>query len=193
MHYDGGTILAIDAASRTGVADGVPGCAPALSTIRFEADVTDNAIDVWGRASRWINKRLAEDPPALVVVEQPVPPHKLMNATNHAATSIEGGLYSIFMGAARAHGVQTLPANIQRWRKYSLGKGNLSRDQAKAAAVALCKRLEWPAEDDNAAEAGAIWIWACAQAAPAIAMPIPIFSPAHMSLAEYRAIRGRAG
>ena len=193
MHYDGGTILAIDAASQCGLAYGEPGSTPVLESIALRKDETDDEVDIFGRAHMLIYKRLEEaDLPTLIVIERPIPSSKIKNnKTTDAGQMILKGIYAIFAGAARAHCIPVWPANIQKWRKYSLGAGNLTTADAKRKSVALCKHLGWHAIDDNAADAAGIWLWACSIAAPTIAMPVPIF--AKMSVDEYRAIKGRAG
>lgn len=56
-------------------------------------------------------------------------------------------------------GVESVIVQPARWRTLFLGIGNLKRDPAKEAAIAKCRELDWPAIDDNAAEACGIWAW----------------------------------
>jgi hypothetical protein len=171
-----GTILAIDSATATGICTGRPGETPKLETRRWRADETDSAEDIYGRAVVWMATRLRDDLPALVVIEQPVPPSAAWGQTNHDTTLITIGLFGIFCGLAKAKGVRAMRAPISSWRKYFLGRGNLKGDVAKRQAVRLCRELGWDAPDHNAAEAAGIWSWACAQVAPELAPRVePLF------------------
>lgn len=178
-----GSILAIDAATRTGTCEGVPGRLPRLSTENFRQAPADGPEEIFARATFWLADRLRENPPTLVAIEQPVPPSAAWGATNHQTTIITIGLYGIFVGIARCKSIQVLHAPINSWRRYFLGKGNLKGDVAKRQAVALCRHLGWDAPDHNAAEAAGIYSWACSQIAPALAPRIePLFAQASREL-----------
>lgn len=150
-------ILALDPATKCGVAEGLAGGAPDLQTINFGREL-DDPEDVFGRAGLWVARRLDSPPrPAFFAIEVPVPKYDSL---------VVLGLYAIFIGAARARGIPIKRANVRTWRAHCFGNGNLKRPQAKAAAIEVCKRHGWPAVDDNAAEAGCIWAWCCALVDP---------------------------
>ena len=149
-------ILALDVATRMGVADGEPGSTPALATVNLGREL-DTHADVFARAALWITRRLLSEPPDLVVLEQPVGVHD---------SSLLMGLRGIMIGLTRAHDIKLREVAVATWRLYFIGQGNLKRDIAKARAVDLCGRLGWSAPDHNAAEAAGIWLWACVQVAP---------------------------
>lgn len=165
MSFDG-IILALDTATATGICAGRPGETPRLQTRRWRQDETDTVDDIYGRAVVWLATELRDNMPALVAIEQPVPPSAAWGQTNHQTTLITIGLFGIFCGLARAKGVRLMPAPIASWRKHFLGQGNLKGAEAKRRAVQLCRMLQWPAPDHNAAESAGIWTWACAQVAP---------------------------
>lgn len=173
----GGTILALDVATHTGVCDGAPGDKPRLSTQKWRATPDEDISVVYARAVGWMATRLKDDPPALVVIEQPVPPSAAWGSTNHQTTLITIGLFGIFCGIAACKNIEVLVAPISSWRKFALGAGNFKGKIAKQKAVELCKQLGWPAADHNAAESAGIWLWACAQRAPQrVHRPEPLFT-----------------
>lgn len=56
-------------------------------------------------------------------------------------------------------GVECIVVPPARWRGLFLGPGIWKRDVAKDLAVQRCRDLDWPAVDDNAAEAVGLWAW----------------------------------
>ena len=73
-------------------------------------------------------------------------------------------------------GIPLHRASPQKWRAYALGTARLPRVKAKAAAIRTVAALGWEAEDDNAAEAGLIFLWCCSVVAPRVARrPEPLF------------------
>jgi hypothetical protein len=160
------TVLAIDPATRSGFAHGAVGGKPVLESVNFGRE-RDSHADIFGRATKWFARLLAQKRFDLVVIEEALPPSEIWGRTYYGVTAISHGLRGIFLGQSAAYGLRTAEAPIRSWRKYSLGRGDLARDDAKAAAVALCKNLRWPAADDNAAEAAGIWLYGCSLLAPA--------------------------
>jgi len=58
----------------------------------------------------------------------------------------------------------------------STGKKLSSRDAAKAATIAMCRLQGWEVENDDAADAAALWSWGCASLNPRLApMTTPLF------------------
>lgn len=175
--YDGGPIWAIDPATKTGLAEGVPGETPALSVHNFRHDKSEGSDEVFERATFFLADRLRLARPGLIAIEAPVPPRQVEGFTNFDTTLISIGLQGIFIGIARCKGIPILHAHIASWRKLFLGSGRISGPDAKRRAMALCKQLGWIAPDDNAADAAGIWSFACAQVAPALAPRIePLFA-----------------
>jgi len=164
MSESSGSVIGIDPASTTGYCVGVPGVkAPFLGSVNFRRDTTDVHADLFGRAHRWITELIAINRPALIAVEQPVPPSSMWNGTNFNTTAISLGLNGIFIGAAVAKRVDVLVAPVTTWRRHFLGAGNarLPGDEAKRAAVKQCRLLGWAPPNADSAEAGGIWLWAC--------------------------------
>lgn len=150
-------ILALDVATRMGVADGQPGERPALTTVNLGREL-DTHADVFARACLWIVRRILDQRPHKIITEQPVGIHD---------SALLMGLRGVMLGLARAHDVPVVEVSVQTWRRYFLGHGNLKKDAAKARAVETCALLGWGhGIDHNAAEAGGIWLWACAREQP---------------------------
>lgn len=153
-----GTILAMDVASKTGIAIGRPGEVPRLQTIDFRGE--GDLPGLYGRAVTWMATALRDDPPDLVVIERVVPPSGAMGFTNHDTTMISIGMFGILCGIVHCKSIRLELAAISTWRKHFVGKGNYPGTIAKKMAVDRCNLLGWSAPDHNAAEAAGIWDWA---------------------------------
>jgi hypothetical protein len=176
-------ILALDPATRTGYTVGAVGAdKPTLGTVNFGGRLHDDHADIFARALRWIelqfSSRSVFGVPGVLAIEEPVAPWQVQGETQYAATKIALGLQAIFQGAARAQGIQIITAPVRTWRKYALGAGNMKGADAKRAIMRLAKQLGWWDEslDHNAAEACGIWLYACGQCNPKLALrPEPLF------------------
>lgn len=153
-------ILALDPATNMGVADGLAGGTPALSVVRLRHSPEDEAEDLFGRAGEWLWRRIVLGKPDVLAIEQPIPPMKMRGVTSYAMTKLSHGLYGALIGIAKAAGAEIMPVHIATWRKCVLGKGNMPGVDAKRAMMEQCRRLGWPAETHDAAEAGGIHIYA---------------------------------
>lgn len=162
-------IIAVDPATRCGIAEGLAGGTPELTTINFGRPLDDPA-DVFARVMTMCARRLDAPPrPAFMAIETPVPKYD---------SALVLGIHAIFTGAARQRGIPIKHAAIGSWRAFALGTAKLKRADAKAAAIERCKALGWSAPDDNAAEAGLIWLWCCALVAPRkVTFAGPLFLP----------------
>ena len=166
MEYRGGTILAVDQNTKSGIAEGVPGSVPRLETINFKRDETDTPEDLYERALFYFAERFRVDPPGLVAIERIVPPSSQTGFTNHNTTLVTLGIYAIIIAVVRCKSIPLRIVAVQSWRRSFLGNGKLKGDVAKREAVKLCGRLGWNAPDHNAAEAAGIWSHMCALEAP---------------------------
>lgn len=159
------TVLAIDPATETGIADGIAGKIPALSVLRLRHDPDEDHDDLFRRAALWLWRRISVAAPDFLVIEAPVPPHRAKGFTTYNTSALALGLNGLYVGIARAAGVHVITAPIRTWRKGVLGRGDLPGEVAKRAMVKHCRLLGWDAPDHNAAEAAGIWLWACGQPA----------------------------
>jgi hypothetical protein len=163
-----GSILAIDVAKRSGVAEGAPGTTPRLESINFSRE-HDDYPDIFGRACRWMTRRCECDlgPPDILSLEGVIPQFD---------KTLQAGLWGIFAGIANAHGARVIEAPVQTWRAFVLGNGKLSKIEAKSRAMEVCRALGWggPELDHDSAEAGCQWLYACSQVAPRALPRLPL-------------------
>lgn len=153
-------ILAADVATQTGLCSGRPGEIPRFETVNF-GDSGDNHLEVGARCLRWIAHRLTDDRPAQLWIEEPLAFSGKEGETSAASRVRLNGLYMIIGSAARLKGVPVYPVKITSARVGFLGHGRLKRDVAKRRARAMCRLLGWNPTNDDEADAGTIWWFAC--------------------------------
>ena len=154
-------LLALDLASKTGVAFGVAGGKPQAGSVHLGAtedlrfakviSLTGNLIEKWS--------------PDLVAVEAPV------GGANASAFLI--GLIACVRGEATRRGLRVVSYYPSTIRKHFLGKALTARDfpgknhaaakkAIKGAVMARCHLLGWEAKDGDCGDALALWDYACA-------------------------------
>ena len=165
-------ILALDIATRMGVAEGAPGETPNIFCIDFgsrggpAAERGLGVAEIFANAVRWATRVFSEHPPKLVVLEGMIPKYD---------KTVQCGLWAIISGIATLNNVPFEVAPIQTWRAFVLGNGRMPKREAKTRAIQVCTQLGWAVHNDDEAEAAMIWLWACAQEAPRLAPKIPLF------------------
>lgn len=193
--YAGGAILALDAATRTGVCCGVPGETPVLETVEFgsapkRAPKREDCIsaseyrrlsalhggasadfEIWSRAHKWLSIRISDAcalkrPVKLMVLEGLVPKYD---------KTIQCGVYAVFGAIARNWDIPIITAMPQTWRAVVLGEGKLKAAVAKTRAVAVTAQLGWNPQGHDEAEAACLWLWACTKVAPRQTHKFPLF------------------
>lgn len=164
-------VLALDIATRCGVAVGEAGGTPRAWSFDLGKAPDDR------RFSRLLvatSKLLAEHAPDLVAIEAPVGGAK----TSHYLV----GLAACVRGCAWNRGIPLTSCHIDTVRKHFTGRAWARRDfpglkpaaarkAVKGKVVERCRLLGWRVDDDDAADAAAVWDYACAihgraQAAP---------------------------
>jgi hypothetical protein len=158
-------ILALDVATRMGVAEGLPGETPQLYSIDFSRPKGDT-VDIFAAATRWARKTFETLPPRKAYLEGLVPKYD---------KTVQCGLWAIIAGAAHVNGVPIEVVPVQTWRAFVLGNGKLPRREAKTRAIQICAQLGWRVRNDDEAEAACIWLYACSLQAPKLAPRIPFF------------------
>lgn len=153
-------ILAVDAATQTGLCSGRPGDTPKFETVNF-GDSGDSHLEVGARCLKWIAHRLTDARPDQIWMEEPLSFEGSSGKTNRASLVRLNGLYMVIGAAARLKGVPVHPVLITSARKDFLGHGRLKRDIAKRRARAMCRLLGWTPMNDDEADAGTIWWFAC--------------------------------
>ena len=161
-------VIALDPARALGCAVGSIGGVPKLTSIKLGGDGTPDE-EVFGAGARVLDALINDAAPVLVTVERPF--YKT-GESNYGTTVLLHGLYGALVGMARAHEIIVWPVAVASWRAVALGTSKFaSQDAGKKASLAMCKRLGWDAADDNAADAGGIWMWATAKYAPYGVLP----------------------
>lgn len=160
-------ILALDLASVSGVAIGSTGGKPTAWPVNLGQGRSEDAR--FSQALVLTHKLIEAHKPDLIVIEAPVGGPK----TSHFLV----GLVACVRGCAFNRRVRIESYNIAAIRKHFIGGhvtsaayGHLPPNKRKGAARAAgknavmqrCRQLGWEAEDDNAADACALWEYACA-------------------------------
>ena len=158
-------ILAVDAATQTGLCSGRPGETPRFETVNF-GDSGDNDLQVGAAALRWIAHRLTDARPDQLWMEEPLSFEAAQGRSNKSSLVRLNGLYMVIGAAARLKGVPVHPVMVSSARKPFLGHGRLKRYEAKKRARAMCRLLGWNPVNDDEADAGCIWWFACIANAP---------------------------
>lgn len=174
-------ILALDVATVCGWARGRVGTIPNSGSIRFDGGVagrpTDNQVFAAGLA--WIIALLEQGPlPDVLIMEALLPPTAMKGETTTAVRDRLGGLHGIMRGVASRYGVGEISTvGVGAIRSHFIGDRGLRRDKAKRAVMERCRALGWTTPDHNAADACAIWSYACALIDPKWALQVsPLFN-----------------
>lgn len=170
-------ILALDIATRSGWAFGRPGEIPSSGSIRLAPSGSSNGAIGRGML-RWLTDFITVNNPDMIYYEVPLDPRHKGGQTTFATARILLGLPFLVETISEARGVFKLrEAGVQDVRKYFVGQAR-PKDK-KQAVIARCRELGWKAEDDNAADALALWSFACAVEAPSSSIETaPLFSKA---------------
>ena len=156
-----GAILALDLARVAGFACGRPGETPVHGSVMFAKDGASMAAVLHGCRS-WLRSYLIANPQIqLIVFEAPLLASFKRGKTTNATTRqliglcavVEELLYSLT-------GYDVREAMVVRVRSHFIGS-NPKRARAKAMTVAMCRMRGWDPEDDNAADALALWDYQC--------------------------------
>ena len=173
---EGGSILALDIASRTGWAFGRPGELPKSGSVRLAPPGSSNGTVGRGML-RWLADFLSAESPNALYYEVPIDPRHMGSKTNFKTARLLIGLPFLVEAIAEARGLfYQREAGVQNVRKHFVGTPR-PKDK-KQSVLARCRLLGWKPEDDNAADALALWDFACAIEAPRAAiMTAPLFAP----------------
>jgi hypothetical protein len=168
-------ILAFDFASTTGWAVGSPGEVPLCNSIRFVPPGSSHER-LAGAAIEWAVPFLKAHMPDILVAEAPIAPSFMKNETTISTSMILMGLPFLFGGIAYRLGIHRQHlVRVSDVRAFFLGR-NCKSAEAKKLTVQRCKRLGWEPNDDNAADACAVWAYQCSYLAPELAHRLtPLF------------------
>lgn len=159
-------ILALDLGVHTGFAFGSTGGKPSSSAI-FLKDASDHRSVACGNLIAWLDKKLREQEPALVVREAPLPLQAFSNLGNGATNvRMTHSLHGIVEGMCVRFGIRTKEVADSTVRKHFIGKARCgTREETKAAVVQRAQLLGYMPKNstnDNRADACALWDYAAA-------------------------------
>lgn len=196
----GPLILAIDAASVCGIAEGRAGEVPRLYSMKFSRK-DDEPEDVGGRAMAWFSERLTELNPDVVYIEAPMSPGAPGIKTSPSTTIMLIGLWYAMASECISRGFAVRKANVQTVRTGFIGSGRvvMPKDskqgeggkEAKRRVFEMCRLLNWNPTDRDASDAGALWWYAVTRYAPDLAAPIT--NMMHAKVATLNRIPGLPG
>jgi Holliday junction resolvasome RuvABC endonuclease subunit len=166
-------LLAFDLATNTGVAFGPAGSVPTCQTVRL-GEAGDHHSARFSQALHLTHTLIADLRPDLIVVEQPIAAGAKGGADR---ILMAAGLRACVMGVARLRSVRIREYAVATVRKHFIGDAKLKRTEAKSAVIAECLRRGWSVQNDNEADAAALWDLACAKAGFQVA-PGGLFSGA---------------
>ncbi len=156
-----GEILALDLASRFGWCRGEIGGKPIYGSARFAPEGASNA-EICSGAIRQVTQMISTFRPRVVVIEAPMAPSQMAGRTTVKVARILLGLPFLVEGIAYSLGVYEIrEANVQDVRKHFIGVRTVKGGGAKAVVVDRCRALGDDPQDDNAADAIALWDFAC--------------------------------
>ena len=151
-------ILALDLASKTGVAIGNPNTIPLCFT-EVLGETGEHHGARFAQAFRMMKRLITTHEPGLIVLEAPF-------KTNKSQMHVENmlmGLRGCVMGAAHMFHVPFEQHEVSTIRLHFIQHGKLKRADAKRATIARCKQLGWKVANDDEADAAALWDYACAR------------------------------
>ena len=156
------TILALDLATRFGWAEGPLGGTPRHGSERFAPAGADRAAVLAG-AVRHFQRRFMAFKPAVVIFEAPLPPSFMRGHTNFNTSRTLLALPGIIEALCCINGISRCwEAKVSDIRHFFIG-GNPRGEEGKKQTIAKLVGMGFAPQDDNAADALALWHYACAQ------------------------------
>lgn len=162
-----GLIFALDIATHTGFAVGLPGQMPRSGVVTLKKRGEPHS-EAFFNMMRFLEAQWRRERPVLVAKEA----HLRLQAyqmfgNSEARIELDFGLHAIVEAMARSFGIPCEQAEAVTIRKHFLGKARMgSREETKMAVVKRCHLLGLMPKDrfdDNRADACATWDWACAK------------------------------
>lgn len=147
-------ILALDLARTTGVAVGDHSGAPVCSTHSLGPAKSSHAL-VCGEAMRLINTLLTRHQPDAVAIESVYIDQR--NPQKIRAAILLHKIHGAVLGVCNVHGLHPFEYTAQECRKHFISAGTLGRAEAKATVMSMCGVLGWKVDNDNEADACAVW------------------------------------
>jgi hypothetical protein len=148
-----GVVLALDLATTTGWARGKPGEAPTCGALRFGKPGTEHC-KIFRAYRDWLDAVITPDVQR-VVYESSMVPMIMQGRTRIETVRLLVGMAMICEELC-CDRVELREASVSDVRSFFIGS-NMKREKAKPLVMERCHALGWDCEDDNAADAAALW------------------------------------
>ena len=147
-------ILALDIARVMGVAVGEHTGAPTCYTYTLGSAQSTHAYRC-GEAARTTNMLIKKHKPDAVAIEACYINQRDPKKIRAAIMLLK--LHGAVLGICHVHGLHPQEYTVQECRKHFISAGTLNRATAKATVMNTCELLGWEVENDNEADAAAVW------------------------------------
>ena len=148
-------VIGLDVATQTGIAVGAPGNKPLCWSESLGKDRPHEQR--FAQALQLTNRLIKKFDPVLIMIEAPIKsPHDKTN-TN----MILMGLIGCIRGLAHTRNIPSRMVEIQTLDKYFLGVAGMRSAERKRAIMHRCEQLAYKVGDQDAADAAAVWDFAC--------------------------------
>lgn len=154
------TLIALDLATRTGVAVGEPGKRPQAWSHKIDSDSLGEFLAQWHAYLAGVVQTTVPEP-GLIAFEMPILGPKTALATARRLI----GLCGVLQMVAHRYRLPLREVRSMEACRFFTGKGSYGRGKAgralkKAATLRQCDLLGWAAKDDDSADALMVWAWA---------------------------------
>lgn len=153
-----GGILALDIATTTGWAEGLPGERPVSGSIRLAPPGSSHAA-VYGAMLAFLGARLSAFRYRMVIFEAPLDPRWKGAMTNTNTARLLLGLPAVVEAVAYQTGHMPREATSGDVRKHTLGCRPKAAE-AKPMVIAKAREMGFDPRDDNEADALMLWHYA---------------------------------
>ena len=160
-----GRVLALDLATTTGWAYGAPGSIPKFGHLRFAKPGASRA-ETYRAFRGWLNAKWAKAPD-MIVYESPAVPSIMAGKTNIDTIKLLVGLAEHLEEWAYQR-IELREARVADVRVHFIGQ-NMKSAFAKAKTFEQCHVLGWKVENNDEADACALWDFQCAWLNPKLA------------------------
>lgn len=161
-------VWALDLATRTGYAYGVPGTVPTSGAVLLKKPKEPRAIAL-GNFIWWLNDKWSKHRPDLIVTESPMTLQGFLCIhSSEDNVRMHHSLHGVVEGMAARFGLhdKIIEVRPQTYRKHFLGQANFgNRERTKWEMVLRARLLALipkDCEDEDRADAVGIHDWACA-------------------------------
>jgi hypothetical protein len=140
---------------------------PIAGSIRFgQPSASDNAV--FAHCLRWLSELLEWEPrPEMIIVESLLSPTAKAGHTSRNVRDRLAGLHGVVRAVSFLRGCYRIDeVSVGDVRGHFIGERSLKRDAAKRAVMRRCQQLGWSVDDDNQADALALWSYAAALIEP---------------------------